>query len=302
MIGSALGTGFAAKLAEAEQRSGSLLCVGLDPDLSRFPFWLRELDPAEAIVRFNAAIVEATADLVCAYKPNFAFYLQYGLEGIGALLETRRLIPDHIPVLLDCKVGDIDNTAAAYARGIFGAWGFDAITANPYLGEDALAPFLAYEDRAVFVLCKTSNRGSGDLQDLPVAGTTDEHGEPESLFLTLASRASEWQERHPARVGLVVGATYPAQLAAVRARCPALPILLPGVGAQAGDLAASVRAGVDASDRNLLVSSSRGVTYAGIGPDFAERAREAALALREAINDVRRAHRGAPLPTVAIDA
>ena len=286
MVGQAAVAGFAAKLDEAAARAGSLVCVGLDPDLARFPAHLRELDPVEAIVRFNAAIVEATADLVCAYKPNLGFYVQYGLDGIAALLETRRLIPAHIPVLLDCKVGDIDSTAAAYARGYFDTWGFDAITVNPYMGEDSLAPFLAYEDRAVFVICKTSNRGSGDLQDLPIAGTAVEDGGPEPLYLALAERSAAWRERHPATVGLVVGATYPAQLAAIRARCPAQPILLPGVGAQAGDLDASVRAGIDANGRNLLVSSSRGVTYAGDGPDFADRAREAALAFRDQINAV----------------
>lgn len=280
--------GFGAKLRAAAERADSLVCVGLDPDLARFPAHLRGLEPAEAIVRFNAAIVEATADLVCAYKPNLGFYVEFGPAGIDALIETRTLIPAHVPVILDCKVGDIDSTATAYARGYFGTWGFDAITASPYLGEAALAPFLAYRDRAVFVLCKTSNPGSGDLQDLPIAGTGAASREPDPLYLTLAERATEWDTRHSATVGLVVGATYPAQLAAIRARCPDLPILLPGVGAQAGDLAGAVRAGVDADGQDLLVSSSRGVTYAGDGPDFAERARQAALAMRAAVNRVRR--------------
>jgi orotidine-5'-phosphate decarboxylase len=279
-------TGFAAKLREAATRADSLVCVGLDPDLARFPRHLRELDPAEAIVRFNAAIVEATADLVCAYKPNLGFYVEFGPAGIEALLQTRRLISPHVPVILDCKVGDIGSTAAAYARGYFGAWDFDAITANSYLGEDALAPFLAYEDRAVFVLCKTSNPGSRDLQDLPV-GSTLGGGAPIPLYLALADLAAAWDGEHAATVGLVVGATYPEELEAVRARCPDQPILLPGVGAQGGDLEAAVSAGIDAEGLNLLVSSSRGVTYASDGQDFAERAREAALVLREAVNSVR---------------
>jgi len=279
---------FREKLAAAATRNDSLVCVGLDPDLSRFPAHLRGLEPGEAIVRFNAAIVEATADLVCAYKPNLGFYVEFGPAGIAALLETRTLIPAHIPVILDCKVGDMASTATAYARGYLGTWGFDAITANPYLGEDALAPFIAYEDRAVFVLCKTSNPGSGDLQDLRVVGTTGADGMPAPLYLALAERAAAWDARHPAAVGLVVGATYPEHLAAVRARCPALPILLPGVGAQGGDLEEAVRAGVDAEGQNLLVSSSRGIINAGDGPDFAERAREGALGLREAVNAVRR--------------
>ena len=289
MVGQAVGTGFGAKLRAAADRAGSLACIGLDPDLSRFPAHLRGLNPGEAIVRFNAGIVEATADLVCAYKPNLGFYVEYGPAGIEALLETRRLIPEHVPVILDCKVGDMASTATAYARGYLGTWGFDAITANPYQGEDALAPFFAYEGRGVFVLCKTSNPGSGDLQDLPVAGTVGADGTPEPLYLTLAERAAAWDGRHPVAVGLVVGATYPEQLAAIRARCPSLPILLPGVGAQGGDLERSVRAGVDATGGNLLVSSSRGVIYAGAGHEFAERAREAALVLRDAINAVRQA-------------
>ena len=287
MVGQAVGTGFGAKLRAAAERAGSLACVGLDPDLSRFPAHLRGLDPGEAIVRFNAAIVEATADLVCAYKPNLGFYVEHGPAGIEALLETRKLIPAHVPVILDCKVGDMASTSSAYARGYLGTWGFDAITANPYQGEDALAPFFAYEGRGVFVLCKTSNPGSGDLQDLPVGGTAGADGSPEPLYLSLAERAAAWDDRHPAAVGLVVGATYPEQLAAIRARGPDLPILLPGVGAQGGDLERSVRAGVDAAGGNLLVSSSRGVIYAGAGHGFAERAREAALALRDAIDAVR---------------
>ncbi len=283
------GTRFDERLRLAAGRADSLVCVGLDPDLSRFPAHLR--DEPEAVLRFNAAIVEATHDLVCAYKPNLGFYVGLGLDGVAALLATRQLIPAHIPVILDCKVGDMGNTAAAYARGYFDEWGFDAITANPYLGEDSLAPFLAYADRGVIVLCKTSNPGSGDLQDLPV-GLADDRREP--LYLALASRAAEWAQRHPAALGLVVGATYPEHLAAVRDRCRDLPILLPGVGAQEGDLTAAVRAGLDAAGGGLVVTSSRAITYAGGGRDFADRAREAALRLRDDVNAVRRTVGAAP--------
>jgi orotidine-5'-phosphate decarboxylase len=274
---------FGDRLRDAMRRANTLLCVGLDPDLARFPVHLR--DSPDAIVRFNAAIIEATADLVCAYKPNLGFYAAHGVAGIEALVATRRLVPDGIPVILDCKVGDMDNTAAAYARGYFDAWGFDAVTANPYLGEDSLAPFLAYADRGVIVLAKTSNPDSGQFQDLPV---DDAPEESVPLYLHIAGRAAEWATRYPATVGLVVGATYPAELAAVRARCPELPILLPGVGAQAGDVAAAVRAGVDAWDGGLVVASSRGIIYAGDGADFAARAREAALRLRDEVNAARR--------------
>lgn len=274
---------FADRLLAAARRADSLVCVGLDPDLSRFPAHLRRLDVRKAIVQFNAAIVEATHDLVCAYKPNLGFYAAYGLKGLEALVATRRLIPGEVPVILDCKVGDIATTAAAYARGYFEEWGFDAVTANPYLGEDSLAPFFAYDDRGVLVLCKTSNPGSGDLQDVVAKDNSSER----PLFLAVAERAACWAARHPATIGLVVGATFPGSLAQVRARCPALPILLPGVGAQAGDLASAVVAGVDARGEGLIVTSSRAILYAGDGVDFAERAREAALQLRAEVNAAR---------------
>jgi orotidine-5'-phosphate decarboxylase len=275
---------FAVRLREAMRRADSLVCVGLDPDVARFPAHLRELGTRKAIVRFNAAIVEATKDLVCAYKPNLGFYVAYGVEGIEALVETRRMIPAEIPVILDCKVGDMDNTAERYAKGYFDEWGFDAVTVNGYMGEDSLAPFLSYGDRGILVLAKTSNPGSGDLQDV----TVRDGGEERSVFLTMVERAGQWDKKYPATVGLVVGATYPAQLAEVRARGPELPILLPGVGAQAGNVAASVAAGSDARGEGLMVSSSRGVIYAGSGEDFAERARESARRLRDEVNAVRR--------------
>ncbi len=277
---------FSVKLQCATKRADSLVCVGLDPDVAKLPVHLRELDAREAIVRFNAAIVEATRDVVCAYKPNLGFYVAYGVAGIEALVETRRMIPAEIPVVLDCKVGDMDNTAARYARGYFDEWGFDAVTVNGYMGEDSLAPFFAYGDRGVLVLAKTSNPGSGDLQDVTVC----EGGEERSVYLTMVERAERWNAKYPATVGLVVGATYLAQLAEIRARGPELPILLPGVGAQAGDVAASVAAGVDGRGEGLMVSSSRGVIYAGSGEDYAEQAREAAIRLRDEVNAVRQSH------------
>ena len=284
---------FAATLDAAVTRNDSLICVGLDPDQSRFPgsAW----DPRDvtgSLVRFNAAIIEATADLVCAYKPNLGFYLAFGIDGLAALVETRRLIPANIPVILDCKVGDIGSTAAAYARGYFAEWDFDAITVNPYLGEDSLEPFLTAPGRGVIVVCKTSNPGSGDLQDLPIttAPASDRRDEMEPLYLTLARRVAGWADHYPATPGLVVGATYPADLARVRAIAPNVPILLPGVGAQAGDLEAAVRAGLDARGRGLLVSASRSITYAGDGPDFDHRARDAAEVLRAAVNSVRQSN------------
>lgn len=269
----------------ASVRANSLVCVGLDPDLGRFPTSFKGRPVRKQIEAFNAAVIDATRDLVCAYKPNLGFYAAYGLDGIAALISTREMIPADIPVILDCKVGDIGSTAAAYARGYFDEWGFDAITANPYLGEDSLAPFLSYGDKGVIVICKTSNAGSGDLQDLTVSG-----GDASAtLYETVAARCVGWNDRHPAGVGMVVGATYPEQLATVRGIAPNVPILLPGVGAQAGELDASVHAGIDANGRGLLVSSSRGITYTSRDNDFAEAARNAATELRDAVNAARAA-------------
>jgi orotidine-5'-phosphate decarboxylase len=272
---------FGQRLREAMRRNESLVCVGLDPDLEKFPEEFRGVGVREAIIRFNRAIVEATRDLVCAYKPNMGFYAAYGVEGLAALAETRWLIPAEIPVVLDCKVGDMDNTASRYAKGYFEDWGFDCVTLNPYMGEDSAKPFLDYWDRGVIVLCKTSNPGSGDLQDVVVRD-----GERET-FLTVAERAQQWDRAYPASVGLVVGATYPEQLARIRGVCPDLPILLPGIGAQSGQLEASVAAGIDNEGLGLMASASRAVIYAGSGEDFAERARDATIRLRDSANSVR---------------
>ena len=280
---------FGERLTAAMRANDSLLCVGLDPDLSRFPASLRgERDVTRSIVAFNAAVVDATSDLVCAYKPNLGFYLAHGGAGVAALEATRRLIPAHIPVILDAKVGDIGSTATAYATGYFATWGFDAVTVNPYLGEDSLQPFLSHGDRGVIIVCKTSNPGSGDLQDLSVS-----LGDVQlPLYLAVAERVATWSERWPAALGLVVGATYPDELAAVRRRCPNLPILLPGIGAQAGDLEAAVRNGLDARGEGLLVSVSRSLLYAGSGDSTSiDAVRSAARQLRDAINAIRAAHK-----------
>jgi orotidine-5'-phosphate decarboxylase len=274
---------FAERLAAVMTANESLVCVGLDPDLARFPAPLRgEADATRAIVAFNRSIVEATADLVCAYKPNFGFYVAHGLPGLDALAETRRLIPPAIPVILDAKIGDIPGTTAAYARGVFDVWNFDAVTANPYLGADSLAPLLAAPGRGVFILSRTSNPGGADLQAVPAGD-----GTPAPLYLRVADLVRMWAATAAADVGLVVGATYPAELAAVRQCCPDLPILLPGVGAQGGDLAAAVRAGLDRDGGGLLVNASRSIIYAGADADFAFAARAATLALRDQINQAR---------------
>jgi orotidine-5'-phosphate decarboxylase len=280
-------TSFRQRLLDASVANDSLLCVGLDPDFKRFPASLRHAtDVTRAMVDFNTTVIEATHDLVSAYKPNLGFYLAHGVPGLKALEATRRAIPPSIPVILDAKIGDIDSTTAAYAAGVFGTWDFDAVTVNPYLGEDALAPFLNQAGRGVIVLCKTSNPGSGDLQDLITK--TDSREKP--MFLTVADRVADWSERWPASLGLVVGATFPDELAAVRGRCPDLPILLPGVGTQAGDLTASLQAGLDDRGGGLMVSSSRSIIYAGNqnSDDWREAIRSAARSLRDEINAARR--------------
>src|SRR5579875_2872670 len=268
---------FSEQLSLAVSRSQSLLCVGLDPDPKRIPPGAGE--GARAIVQFNRSIVEATRDVVCAYKPNLGFYVSYGLDGVAALIETRKLIPTEIPVILDAKAGDFANTSAAYARGYFDEWGFDAITIQPYLGRDGLQPFLDYADKGILVLAKTSNPGSGDLQDLEL-----ESGE--AVYETVAGKVNAWNRQH-GNCGLVVGATYPEQLGKVRALAPDLPILVPGIGAQGGDLEGSVAAGLDERGAGLIISASRGVIYAGSGEDYSQAARLAALKLRDQINRAR---------------
>ncbi len=270
-------TTFSERLDSRMRSANSLLCIGLDPVPAKVPAELG--GTIEAATRFCLEIVEATKDAVCCFKPNLAFFTQLGPAGLQVLWDVRQAIPREIPVLLDCKVGDVGETARAYARGWFDEFDFDAITVNPYMGEDSLEPFLSREGRGVIVICKTSNPGSGDVQDVTVEGG-------ETMFLTVADRCRDWESRYSASVGLVVGATYPEQLAAVRAGVGDQPILLPGVGAQGGVLAASLRVGRNSVDTGLICSASRSVLYASSGIDFAEAAGEAARALRDEIRSV----------------
>lgn len=265
---------FAERLQRASQQASSLLCVGLDPDPRRLPAAVsRDADPVFA---FCAALIEATADLVCAYKPNSAFFEALGAHGYETLRRVMAAVPAHIPVILDAKRGDIGSTAEAYARAAFDLLDADAVTLNPYLGGDALAPFLRYPDRGCILLCKTSNPGSADLQDLLLAD-----GRP--LYMHVAQRARDEWNAH-GNVGLVVGATHPAVLRDVRALCPTMPLLVPGVGAQGGDVIAAVQAAVDAAGDNVIINASRSIMYASSGSDFAEAARVEALRLRDLIN------------------
>jgi orotidine 5'-phosphate decarboxylase subfamily 2 len=272
---------FVARLERAQARNDSLLCVGLDPDPRHFPDGVGQRP--ESIIAFNRAIIEATADLACCYKPNLGFYLAYGSLGVEALARVRQDVPAHIPVLLDAKFGDIATTSAGYARAAFETWGFDAVTVNPFLGRDALEPFLTHADRGIFILTKTSNPGSGLLQDRELTGTETVPAEP--VMLAVARHARAWNTA--GNVGLVVGATYPEQLARIRAVAPGMPILVPGVGAQHGDLVAAVCAGLDEDGAGLLVNASRAISYASSGPDFQDAARRAATTLRDQINAAR---------------
>jgi orotidine-5'-phosphate decarboxylase len=221
---------------------------------------------------------------VCAYKPNVAFYEALGPErGYAALRATLAAVPPHLIKLADAKRGDIEHTARAYVRALFDDLGFDAATVNPYVGHDSTAPWIERPEHAAFILCRTSNPGAADLQDLPVQA--DPGARP--LYEVVAERARSW-DRH-GNVGLVVGATWPGEMRRIRELCPDLPFLVPGVGAQAGAIEESVRAGIDARGAGMLISASRGVTYASKGADFAEAARAAALRLRDAVDAERRA-------------
>ena len=264
---------FLRKLLAASRKNNTLLCVGLDPD----PRLMPQISPVE----FNRAIIDATSDLVCAYKPNLAFYEAMGVEGLKALSKTIAYIPKGIPVIGDAKRGDIASSSEAYARALFETFGFDAATVNPYLGYDSVAPFIAYADKGVFILCKTSNAGSADFQD-SLCPEPDGKSGVRPLFELVALKAKEWNTK--GNVGLVVGATYPEQLKRVREMCPGLPLLIPGIGTQGGDLAAVVRYGVDAKGENAIINCSRQILYASKGKDFALVARREALRLRDQIN------------------
>ena len=273
---------FIARLERSWSRSDSLVCVGLDPEIERFPEHIAA--QASPIFQFNKAIIDATADLVCAYKPQFAHYAAYEAE--DQLQRTIEYIqgtyPD-VPVILDAKRGDVGNTAERYAIEAFERYGADAVTVNPYLGTDSLEPFLRHAERGVIVLCRTSNPGARDLQDLMVDG-----GARRLYHVVAELAASQWNAR--GNCLLVVGATYPQELAEVRRIVGDMPLLVPGVGAQGGDVAAAVRNGQTAAGTGLLISSSRGILYASGGEDFAQAARQATVRLRDQIN----AHRLRP--------
>lgn len=273
---------FTEKIRQACDTPRSLLCIGLDPDPARMP--------VTDVFQFNQAIIDATADAAGAYKPNLAFYEALGMPGLSALERTiahiRKAAPDAL-IIGDAKRGDIGPSAAAYAQAMFGVWGFDAVTVNAWGGSDTIAPFLEDESRGAFVWCRGSNPGSSDFQDLPAINddkASHDGAASTPLYLRMAQTCAQWNRR--GNIGLVAGATAPDQLAEIRRLCPNLPLLIPGIGAQGGDLAVAVRAGTDAAGRMALINSSRNIIYAANGPEYANAAGAAARQLRDAINAI----------------
>jgi orotidine-5'-phosphate decarboxylase len=263
---------FAERLRQAHVAADSLVCVGLDPDLSKLPSDLRG-DP-QPLLAFNRRVVDATVGLAAAYKPQIAFYSALGKEAelAASILYIRERAPAAL-VILDAKRNDIGNTAEAYAREAFERYDADAVTVNPYMGEDSVLPFLSRPERGAILLCRTSNPGARDFQDLLVDGVP--------LYRRIAERAAaHWNQQQ--NLMLVVGATYPGEMAELRRAHPALWFLVPGIGAQGGDLDSTLAAGLDAAGAGLLINSSRGIIYAGGGESAAIHA--AAGALKDAIN------------------
>jgi orotidine-5'-phosphate decarboxylase len=270
---------FIDKLNAAWKRNDSLLCVGLDPDTARFPAHLQ--GTPDGIVEFCKAIIDATADLACAFKPQIAYFAALGAEDqLEAICRYLRDNHPHIPLILDAKRGDIGATAHQYAREAFDRYGADAVTVNPYMGFDSVEPYMEWKDRGVIVLCRTSNAGGSDLQFLDVGG--------QPLYQHVARLVAEKWNRN-GQCALVVGATFPEELAQVRAIVGDMPLLVPGIGAQGGDIEATVKSGRTAAGTGMMINSSRAIIYAQPqgDEDFAAAARRVALETRDAINRYR---------------
>lgn len=265
---------FNQQLHAAWEKNNSLLCVGIDPDPKRLPRMLA--GRPDAILQFGIAIVDATADLVCAFKPQIAYFAAAHAEDqLIALIDHIHKKHPGIPVILDAKRGDIGATGDQYAREAFEVYQADAVTVSPYMGSDSVSPFTQYQDKGVMILCRTSNAGGGDFQDLDVGG--------EKLYQHVARVVAEKWNAH-GNCSLVVGATVPAELAEVRRIVGDMPMLVPGIGAQGGDVEATVKAGKTASGAGLVINSARAVIYASDGDDYALAARRVAKITRDAIN------------------
>lgn len=276
-LAAAAKSGFIARLYAAARKNDSLVCVGLDPELEKLPATVRSMP--QPIFEFNRRIVDATAEYACCFKPQFAHYAALGAE--DQLLATIRYIHHKhpgLPVILDSKRGDIGSTAAKYGQESFERYGADAVTVNPYLGFDSIEPYFKWKDRGVIILCRTSNPGARDFQDLESGG--------KRLYRHVAERvARDWNSG--GNCMLVIGATYPQELAEIRAVVGDLPFLVPGVGAQGGDVAAAVKAGRTRDGLGMVLNSSRGIIYASSGENFADAARAGARSLRDEINQHR---------------
>ncbi len=268
---------FIEKLSAAWTAHDSLLCVGLDPDIAKFPAHLQ--GQPDAIFTFCKAIIDSTADAACSFKPQIAYFAALRAEDqLEAICSYLRENYPHIPIILDAKRGDIGATAEQYAREAFERYGADAVTVNPYMGSDSVAPYMEWKERGTIVLCRTSNPGGSDLQFL------NANGKP--VYQHVAQLVAEkWNTN--GQCALVVGATFPNELAQVRAIVGDMPLLVPGIGAQGGDIAATVAAGKTANGCGMMINSSRAILYAGKGEDFAAAARVVALETRDAINRCR---------------
>jgi len=262
-------------LKKIQQKNNSIICLGLDLDPKRMP--AEYSTSTKAMFDFVHRVVDATADLVCAYKPNLAFYESLGAEGWSLLKLLVERIPDEIPVILDGKRGDIGNTAAHYARSLFEILGADWVTLNPYMGYDSMRPFLEYKNKGVFVLCLTSNTGARDFQQLQV------NGKP--LYEFVVEKVSYWDKDH--NCGLVVGATHPEQLGEIRELAGEMPLLIPGVGAQGGSLEQAAVSGTDNFRKPAIINVCRSVLYASSENDFAQRARAELEKLNGIVNSLR---------------
>lgn len=268
---------FRQKLDAIIQKNNSLLCLGLDPDIDKLPKNILN-SSKEPIFDFNKAIINATHDLVCAYKPNIAFYEAYGIKGHEQLKQTIEYLKNNhpnIPIVLDAKRGDIGNTAKMYARAAFDYWQADAVTVYPHLGLDSLTPFFEYKDKLVILLLKTSNPDSGMFQDLLVDGTP--------YYLAMAEKITTWNYQN---IGIFVGATYPKELKELRELFTEKIFLSAGFGAQEGAVEQAVKAGIDKNKSGIMFNASRSILYASNGTDFAQKAREETLKLKEEINIV----------------
>ncbi len=262
---------FTDKLKQAKNASGGILCVGLDPDPAKLPAELP--DSPHGIFKFSKDVIESTLPFTAAYKLNLAFFEAIGSEGWNILAEVRRAIPADRFVIADGKRGDIGNSARFYAEALFDKLDFDAATVNPYMGVDSVAPFISRRDKGVFILTLTSNKGAEDFQFL---------GGEKPLFETVALKAAEWNKL--SNIGLVAGATQAEHLARLRTAAPGLPFLIPGIGAQGGNLEATVNNALKGFPGGGIINSSRGIIYSSSGSDFASAAGEAAMRLRDAIN------------------